>query len=164
MDALSSLLKDFDIANFLPEINTVMDKINLFCRICILLAPILVLLFGLKFLFLPAKNMKGTGFRNFYVTGSMSSWRFTQRFAGLCWSVTGGTMLIGALILSFTFKKMDPLAIFKACLICLVIEMVLVLASRITITLNTAKYYDIKGKLRPGKAPVSKKKAKEQAE
>lgn len=166
MDALSSLLKDFDIGKYLPEMDSLLGKIDLFCRICVLIVPALVFLLGLKFLIWPAKGPKGLGYRNFYVTGSIKAWQYTQRFAGICWSVIGAGLLIGALLLFKKFPEKEQMEVFRSCLIYMAVEVGLVLLSRWVINIRTMIAFNIKGRMRPKyKEKVrAKLKAKAQAD
>lgn len=145
MDAISSLLKDFDVSNFLPELDTFMGQLTLWCRLFVLVAPLLMLGFGLKFLCWPAKTPKGIGFRSYFVTGTNESWQFAQKFGGLCWTIAGGAALLIFGILSIFFGGMEPMTMVTTGLICICVELVAVIAINVLIITRTLKFFDKDG-------------------
>ena len=95
IDFVKSLLTDFDPAAFLPDLNAIFGWLELAMRICVLAAPLSVLGFGLLYLLAAPKeaNYK-LGYRFFWGMSSVEAWRFTQRLAGIVWTVLGAVLTL----------------------------------------------------------------------
>jgi uncharacterized membrane protein len=145
MTVLTSLFRDFDIAEYLPTIDTLFGKMSSWCWLFIMIAPVLLLLFGLKFFFLPAKTPEGIGFRNYFVTGTNESWQFAQRIAGLSWMVVGGLLVIVGLIMGTFLGAMEPIKMMTTVIVYLCVQLVLVILLYIAVIAVTLKFYDRNG-------------------
>lgn len=145
MVVLTSLFRDFDIAEYLPTIDELLGKISNWCWLFIMIAPALLLAFGLKFFFLPAKNPRGVGFRNYFVTGSEESWQFAQKIAGLSWMVVGGLLVVIGLIMGAFLKAMDPIKMITTVIVYLCVQLALVILLYIGVITVTLKFYDKNG-------------------
>ena len=110
MDKLLSLLDGLDIAKLLPEVDSLLGKLALVLRLCLLIGPVIMLVLGLIYLLIPPKeaNYKA-GFRTYWGMGSLQAWRFTQRLGGLVFSAMGLVFLIVMLVISGGFMEMDEM-------------------------------------------------------
>lgn len=145
MEALTNLLKDFDINAMLPQMDTLLGRLTLLCWVFITVGPVLLLGFGLKFFFLPAKTPRGIGFRTYFVTGSNEAWRFAQRLAGLLWMITGGVLLVVSLVLGLFFGGMELMTMTWTAVIYCGVQLLVVIALYTAVTLRTLKFYDRNG-------------------
>ena len=52
---LVDLINNFDPASLLPKVDSIIGWIELAVRLCVMVAPVIMLVFGLTYWFLPAK-------------------------------------------------------------------------------------------------------------
>ena len=94
---LKSLISDFDLMAILPDMADVMNWIVTLVGYAVVIGPILLAFMGLWYLLLPARESNHIlGYRFFWGMGSVKSWKFTQRFAGLAWAITGIVLALNA--------------------------------------------------------------------
>ena len=93
MEALKALMKDFDPAGLIPDLSTVLGRLEALIRLAVMAAPLVLLGLGLLYLLAAPKeaNYK-LGYRFFWGMASVESWRFTQRLAGAVWTLLGGVL------------------------------------------------------------------------
>ncbi len=150
IEDIKQIMDGFDPAALLPDLTTLAGKISLICRIAVLLGPLLLLGLGLMYLFLPPKEANHRfGYRCYFGMGSIAAWRFTQRLAGVVWSILGLILTVVMLIVTLTFGKVGIVDQVWRCVTCLVWELVLVAVSVLGINTMAALYYDKEGQLRP---------------
>ena len=90
IEDLKSLMDAFDPASLLPEIESVLDVVLYAVRMATLVGPAVLLLLGLGYLiFAPKEANYYFGYRCMFGMGSVEAWRFTQRLAGIVWTVLG---------------------------------------------------------------------------
>ena len=85
------------------------------------------------------------GFRCYYGMGSVQAWRFTQRLAGLLYSVLGLALTLIMLLISSGFDKLEVTDMVWRAADCLIWQAVLVLAATVTIHVSAAMRYDRRG-------------------
>ena len=56
IEQMKELVNEFDFANFIPAVDSVLGWIELLVRIFVMAAPVCILFFGLWFLLLPPKR------------------------------------------------------------------------------------------------------------
>ena len=156
MEALKSLLEDFDPAAFLPDLSGFLGKLELIVRIAVMAAPLVLLGMGLLYFLAPPKeaNYK-LGYRCFWGMGSEIAWQFCQKLAGIVWSSLGLILTIVMAVLSLRLRGMagDEMAMFAAK--CLLWQLGLVVVSILGINITMAVLFDAKGIRRTfGKAPA----------
>ena len=99
IEDLKSLMDAFDPASLLPEIESVLDVVLYAVRMATLVGPAVLLLLGLGYLiFAPREANYYFGYRCMFGMGSVEAWRFTQRLAGIVWTVLG-LVLTGFMVL-----------------------------------------------------------------
>ncbi len=146
IENLVELINNFDPASYLPEIGNIMSWAELFLRICVLAAPVLVLIFGLMYWFVPAKEANHqTGYRFWYGMGSVDAWRFTQKVAGISWTVLGLVLTVIMFLVCGGFQEGDVMGIVDAATVCILWEIVLMLTCCIAIDILLIVRYDRKG-------------------
>ena len=149
IESIKELMDGFDPASLLPELDTVFGKVELVCRVIVMIGPALLLLLGLVYLFLtPREANHYIGYRCYFGMGSVNAWRFTQRLAGIVFGGLG--LILGAVMLltigSFREMAMDAM-VWKAAR-CLAWEGGLALLAHFGITLTAAVVFDRKGNFR----------------
>jgi hypothetical protein len=134
LEQIKSLLEGFDIAAFLPELDTVMGWVEMLLRIAVMAGPLLLLGFGLLYLVAPPKEANhGLGFRCWWGMASLQAWQFTQKIAGLVWSALGVILTIVMAVICNAWKPEAPMEMVWSAVSCLLWEIGLVFVSCIGI-------------------------------
>ena len=145
-DSITSLLGDFDLTKFVPDIETFVGKMELAARIAVMVGPLLLLGLGLWYLLAPPKdNRQYIGFRTFRRARTVQAWRFTQHIAGLVWGALGVALTVIMALICNAFRWMDGLTMAATAIICVAVELVLLTASIIFINIHIGKYFDKEG-------------------
>ena len=140
------LMDNFDPAALLPDLGTLVGKVEFVTRIAVIIGPIVLLVMGLLYFFAAPKEANyHFGYRCYYGMGSEEAWRFTQRFAGLIWAVLGLVMTVVMLILTGTFGGKPVMDIIGAGIKCLLWEIGITAVSCLIINLMVMVRYDRKG-------------------
>lgn len=152
LDNLKSLMNNFDLANFLPDLGTTLGKVELVVRIAVLIGPLVLLGMGLAYFLIPAKEANYTfGFRTRRAMASVEAWCFTQRLAGIVWSVLGIVLTVVMAILASSLRGMDVMAMLTRGLRCLIWEIALTALSAFAIWVMVLIFFDRKGVRRKNK-------------
>lgn len=110
LDALMAIFSEFDVAAFLPKLDTLLGWVEMILRLLVMAGPLLMLGFGLLYLLAPPKEANySVGWRFWWSMASLDAWQFTHRWAGIVWSALG---LLLTLIMAFVcnaFRRMAPM-------------------------------------------------------
>ena len=152
IDSIKELMDGFDPAALLPELDTIFGKIELVCRIAVMIGPVLLLLLGLTYLFLAPKEANHyLGYRCYYGMGSVQAWRFTQKLSGI---VLGGLGLVLTAVMVFmmmSFRGMEVQAMLWRAVKCLIWEAALALLANLAINAAAFFLFDSHGDFRSKK-------------
>ena len=108
IEDLKSIMDAFDPASLLPELGSILDVLVRAVRIAALVGPAVLLVLGLGYLiFAPKEANYYFGYRCSFGMGSVEAWRFTQRLAGIVWSVLGLVLTIAMVVLTRDFADME---------------------------------------------------------
>ena len=108
IEDLKSIMDAFDPASLLPEMESVLNVLVDSVRLVILAGPVVVLALGVLFLvFAPKEANYYLGYRCAFGMGSVEAWRFTQRLAGIIWTVLGLVLTVGMFILTRKFSQLN---------------------------------------------------------
>lgn len=155
VERLKTLVNEFDPAAFIPEVGSIIGWVELFTRICVMAAPLIMLVLGLIYLFLPPKEANHTlGYRFYFGMGSVEAWRFTQKLAGIIWSSLGLVLSVVMLLISNEFRGMDALEMADKAVACILWELGLIVVSCLAINIVVLFRYDRKGNRRSSKKSV----------
>ena len=150
MDKLAELITEFDMENFMPNLDSVIGWVELLARIAVMAGPLLVLIFGLIYFFIPPKEANHSlGYRFYWGMGSIRAWRFTQKIAGLAWMAIGLLLSIIMFIVCNAFRGMDTPQLLSAAITCLFWELGVIAVVCIAIDVVVLLRYDRKGNVRP---------------
>lgn len=153
IESLKEIMDAFDPAALLPQLDTVFGKVELVCRIAVMVGPIVLLLMGLVYLFLTPKEANHyIGYRCYYGMGSVQAWRFTQRLAGLVFGVLGLVLTVTMLLITNGFSGMDVMDMVWKAVTCLIWEAVLTVIATLAINLTALFKFDRNGEFRVKKA------------
>ena len=149
IENIKQLMDGLDIAALLPDIMDIMNGIALLAQIALFLAPLILLGLGLYYFLLSPKEANfTTGYRCYYGMGSEEAWRFTQRLAGVIWTLAGITMTLGVVLLRYRFAALDLSQLMWTAIFCLLLQGAIVLVLRTLIHFIVLLRYDRKGNKR----------------
>ena len=140
------LMDNFDPASLLPDLTTVVGKVEFITRLAVMVGPVVLLTLGILYFFAAPKEANYRfGYRCYFGMGSEEAWRFTQRFAGLVWGVLGLVLTVVMLIITGSFGGNPIMDIIGKGVRCLLWEAGLILVSILGINLTAMLCYDRKG-------------------
>ena len=146
MDAILDLLKNFDPATLLPDINLVIGIMEALARILILVAPLLLAGLGAAYFFKPIKEANHIfGYRTYFGMGSVEAWKYTQKLAGFIYMVLGGVLTLAMIIVNLVLIGKDSLTLLTTAAVCLFIEAILTALAVLTLNIFLAVRYDRDG-------------------
>lgn len=149
MSELLSLVKELDIAAMLPDIQVFLLQLEKVLRVIVMAGPLTILGLGLWYYLAPPKEANHrAGFRTYWGMGSIAAWRYTQRVAGMYYSVMGFGLTVILSLICNGFRAMNPMTMAICALICVLVEVVLILGVWAWIQVQVYKKFDKDGKLR----------------
>lgn len=152
IESIKELMDAFDPAALLPDLSEVFGSLASVCRGAVMIAPIVLLVLGLAYLFLSPKEANYYfGYRTYFGMGSVHAWRFTQRMAGIVLGGLGLILTIVMYVISGSFAQMAVSDMVWKAVSCLVWEAALAFAGTVTINLTAAFRFDRKGEYRSKK-------------
>ena len=152
IDSIKELMDGFDPAALLPELDTVFGKIELVCRIAVMIGPVLLILLGLTYLFLAPKEANHyLGYRCYFGMGSVQAWRFTQKFSGIVLGVLGLVLTAVMVFMMMSFRGMAVEAMVWRAVKCLIWEAALALLANLAINGTVFFLFDSNGDFRSKK-------------
>ena len=155
---IKELMDAFDPAALLPDLSSVVGLVMTVARYAVLAGPIVLLAMGLAYLFLSPKEANYKfGYRCFFGMGSVESWRFTQRLAGIVWAALGLALTVVMVLVTGGYGGKEVTVVVESAVTCLIWEIVLAFASCVVINLIVALTFDAKG------APRRKNRKKDAA-
>jgi hypothetical protein len=142
-EALNKLLSDFDIAALLPDLSGLPGFVATVSRLAVMAGPLLMLIFGLIYLAAPPKEANHrAGFRCWWGMASLDAWQFTQKAAGITWTVLGAVLTIVMAFNSALFGKLAVMGVLSLALKCLFWELGLTLLTVIGINIAVIVMFD----------------------
>ena len=152
LDSMKNLLNDFDVNSLLPDLGTLLGKLELAMRILVIAGPVVMLVMGLLYLFAAPKEANHHfGYRCYFGMGSIEAWRFTQRLAGMVWGALGLVLTIVMLIVCGSFRGMEIMPMVTKAAVALIWQAVLAGLSALAVNLVVMSQFDANGDLRKKK-------------
>lgn len=149
MDFLKSLISDFDLMSILPDLADVMDWIVKGVNIALIVGPVLLAVLGLWYLLLPTREANHfVGYRFFWGMGSVKSWKFTQRFAGLVWLILGVNMAMTANENRASLEAMETIDLMYTAIEQIIRQVGAVIISCLVINIVVFLIFNFKGNVR----------------
>lgn len=157
IQSIKQMMDGFDPATLLPEISTIVGKVQLVCSVAILAAPIIMLFMGLAYLlFAPREANYYFGYRTAFGMGSVSAWRHTQKVAGCIFGGLGLVLTLLMLMICLTLSGREAMDMVWLAVKSLLWEGALGLIAVLSINSIAMYTYDYNGNRR---RKVKKKKA-----
>ncbi len=139
-------LFDLDLSWLVPEIGGFMGMVKFLMVLSMLAGPILLLTYGLLYMFKPAPYANYRfGYRTYFGMGSTEAWQYSQRIAGLAFTALGGVMLVAMIVVMCFFGKRDLLQNMTTAAICLSVQAVALLITRAVLAIVVSLYFDAFG-------------------
>jgi uncharacterized membrane protein YedE/YeeE len=146
IEQMKQLVNEFDFANFIPAVDSILGWIELLVRLFVMAAPVCVLVFGLWFLFLPPKEANHrAGYRTYFGMGSVEAWRFTQFLAGVVWSAVGLILSVVMLLVTNGYREMDMMDMVNNAIVCVLWEIGCIVLCCLGINITALVVFDRKG-------------------
>ena len=142
MDLITKLF-DIDFAALVPKLPVFLGLMRTLMAFALLAGPVAMLILAALYLFKPAPEANyNFGYRTYYGMGSVEAWQFSQKIAGLAFGGLGAILTVAMLIVILCFIKKTLLQVAITVTICLLVQVVLLLAARITVATLCKKYFD----------------------
>ena len=149
IEDLKGLMDGFDPAALLPELDGILEGIVSLARMAVMVGPILLFAAGLAYLLLAPKEANYTfGYRCTFGMGSVEAWRFTQRLAGIVWSVLGLVLSIVMRAKTGNFVDMEISQMLWQAVKCLIWETGIVAVSCLVINTVVMARFTYSGEYR----------------
>ena len=159
MEKITAFFVELDFAEFVPEMGSLLELVRSIASTVIVIGPIVMLLLGLWYFFLPPKEANhSVGFRTYFGMGSVEAWRFTQKIAGAAWCVIGLVLTIVMFIVRSGYAEKDIMDAVTSAIVCLLWQAGLALVSYILVCLIATICFDRKGNRRFDYEHISLKK------
>ena len=95
------------LEKLVPPLDTVLGWVELIARLAVMAAPLALLGLGLLYLLAPPKEANfSAGYRCWWGMASLDAWRFTQRVAGMAWTVLGLVLTVVMSVKCLNFGQM----------------------------------------------------------
>ena len=143
MEALKALMKDFDPAALMPDLDTVLGKLEGIIRLAVMVAPLVLLGLGLLYLLAPPKEANySLGYRFWWSMASLDAWQFTHRLVGCVWTPLGLLLAVIMALICNGFRRMDPMDMVWTAAKCLGWELGLTLVACLAIDIVVVVVFD----------------------
>ena len=152
MDKITAIFESLDFAKLLPQMDRLLGVILTVARVAVLIGPIVMVVLGLWYFFLPPKEANHrAGFRTYFGMGSVEAWQFTQKLAGI--AVGGAGLVLGVVMIfiSVGFGGKDLMVVAESAIRCLIWQAVIALVVYLGISVTAAILFDAKGDRRKEK-------------
>ena len=146
---ITAWLNEFDFAKILPELGPILEKMTGWVRLALFVGPILLLVLGLWYFFVPPKEANRLmGYQAFFGMGSAKAWRVTQYISGAVWCIMGLVLLLLMASVSKTTQDMEFMDLTIAVIKQLLIQAIAVFALHLVLQFVIGLYFTFSGKLR----------------
>ena len=152
MDKITAIFESLDFAKLLPQMDRLLGVILTVARVAVLIGPIVMVVLGLWYFFLPPKEANHrAGFRTYFGMGSVEAWQFTQKLAGI--AVGGAGLVLGVVMIfiSVGFGGKDLMVVAESAIRCLIWQAVIALVVYLGVSVTAAILFDAKGDRRKEK-------------
>ena len=148
-DKIKEFLDNIDPEKWMPNLETLLGNMEICVNILVLVAPLLLVLLGFIYFFMPpAEANHSIGYQFFWGKSSVDAWRFMQKIAGGVFCVLGLVLTIVMLILNKNLADMEAVDMVFQAGQYLIWELIAVLAACLLIDLTMLVLYNFRGKRR----------------
>ena len=152
MDKITALFEKLDLTKLVPQMDSLLDKLQIVTTVALLIGPAVMLFLGLWYLLTPPKEANHyAGFRTWFGMGSVRAWRATQKIAGMVWGGCGLILSVIMWLISRGFDKLDVMQMADRAFICLLWQIGVALVTYIGISIVAMILFDSRGRRRTEK-------------
>ena len=152
MDKITAIFEKIDLTKLVPQMDTLLDKLQLICTVALLIGPAVMLFLGLWYFLVPPKEANHyAGFRTWFGMGSIRAWRATQKIAGMVWGSCGLVLSVVMWFISRSLVKLEPMDMAGRAFSCLLWQIGVALITYIGICIVVTVLFDGKGRRRSEK-------------
>ena len=145
-EALKSIFEGFDLAAFLPQLDSIVGWVESVLRICVMAGPLLLLGFGLLYLAAPPKEANySLGYRFFWSMASLDAWQFTHKLVGCVWTPLGLILSVVMAVICNGFRRMEAMEMVECAAKCIGWELGLILFSCLVVNIVVIIVFDRRG-------------------
>ena len=149
MDKITALFEKLDLTKLVPQMDSLLDKLQIVTTVALLIGPAVMLFLGLWYLLTPPKEANHyAGFRTWFGMGSVRAWRATQKIAGMVWGGCGLILSVIMWLISRGFDKLDVMQMADRAFICLLWQIGVALVTYIGISIVAMILFDSRGRRR----------------
>ena len=143
---LITKLFNMDFSALVPDLPVFLRTVRTLLALGLMAGPVIMLIQAALYLFKPAPeaNFK-RGYRTYFGMGSTEAWQFSQKIAGLAFGGLGALLLIAMFIVILCFRSKTLMWVAIAATICLIVQVVLLAAARITVAVLCGRFFDKDG-------------------
>ena len=146
LEALKSIFEGFDLADYLPELDSIVGWSELLMRIFVMIGPLLLLGFGIMYLVSPPKEANySLGYRFFWSMSSLHAWTFTHRLVGVVWTVLGLGLTVVMAAYANAFRRMEIMDVVDTAIVCIFWQLVLIVAACLVCNVIIVICFDHRG-------------------
>jgi len=149
LDSIKGFFDNFELDSLLPDLGTLLGKLELLMRILVIAGPVVMVILGLVYLFAAPKEANHHfGYRCYFGMGSVDAWRYTQRIAGITWTGLGAILSVVMLIISGSFADLNAIDMVTKAIFCVLWQAGLLLLAHFVIRTIVAVRFDRHGEYR----------------
>lgn len=146
IESIKSLMDGFDPAALLPDLSDLFGSLATLCRFAVMIGPVVLLVLGLAYLFLPPREANYYfGYRCYFGMGSVQAWRFTQRIAGMLFGGVGLILTIVMFLISGGFAEMEVTDMVWRAAGCLAWQAIIAIVLTLLVNFLAFFFFDAKG-------------------
>ncbi len=143
---VKTVLTEADAAGLLPDLEHMFDQLAVVLRIAVMIGPLLLLGLGLLYLLASPKEANHSlGYRFYWGMSSVEVWQFTQRIAGIAWTVLGLVMSVVMSVICNGFPELARDVMIFTAMKAILWQLALVVISIVGINTAIVVLYDRKG-------------------
>lgn len=154
MDKLMSIMEGLNLGGIkdkIPSAESLVNGLTGWVRFLVLIGPLLMLGFGIFYMFFAPKEANHSlGYRFFYAKSRVVVWQFAQRLAGMAYTALGGILLIIIGIISIRFGRLATPDLVWLAVKCVIWEVALALVATLAVNIVIVVLYDFEGNPRNG--------------
>lgn len=145
-DSIKQMMDNFDPAALLPDLGNLADLVGTIAGFAVVIGPVILLAMGLAYLFLAPKEANYRfGYRCFFGMGSVEAWRYTQRIAGMLWSLVGALLTVISVFTAMGYGGKEIMEVVDSAVTLLIWEVVLTILSCLAVNGLVMYHFDHKG-------------------
>ena len=162
MEKLMSIFEGFDIeklGDHLPSAESLMNGLSGWMALLVLIGPLLMLGFGVYYLFFAPKEANHVlGYRFFYAMSRVEVWQHAQRLAGAAYAALGGLLFVVMGLICLSFGVLATPDMVWLAVKCMIWEVVLMIMATLAVDILIVMLYDFKGEPRKSAPKLLKSK------